>query len=232
VGLDVYVGSLTRYYTREWETMNAKAARELGIEYQLVGAEPADDAITDPDEVRELVDAWRTALASGTGRALEWDESVDTPYFTDKPDWDGYGALQLLAAYTELGETKPPKRDPREWGDDKRWKKVTKEQRRGNDVRFSHLYIPELWLPVRLDRPVPYVDPAGHEVLVGSTPVLLDQLDDLDAATYALTRDEHARWRREVEDPYEEDPARLGLTILLELAVQSVDHRLPMKLDY
>lgn len=32
---------------------------------------------------------------------LDWDERADASYFTDKPDWDCFGALVLLAAYEE-----------------------------------------------------------------------------------------------------------------------------------
>jgi hypothetical protein len=35
MGLDIYVGSLTRYYRRDWETIVQQAGRELGPIAQL-----------------------------------------------------------------------------------------------------------------------------------------------------------------------------------------------------
>jgi hypothetical protein len=36
MGLDIYVGSLTRYYARDWETVVQKHARESGIKLTVV----------------------------------------------------------------------------------------------------------------------------------------------------------------------------------------------------
>jgi hypothetical protein len=35
MGLDVYVGSLTRYYTGDWETIVQQAGREMGLEVRV-----------------------------------------------------------------------------------------------------------------------------------------------------------------------------------------------------
>ena len=49
MAVDLYVGTLTRYYTRQWENVVQKMAREQGLKYQLVTPNQGDkDAITDP----------------------------------------------------------------------------------------------------------------------------------------------------------------------------------------
>ena len=75
MGLDVYVGSLTRYYAGDWETIVQQTAREQGFSAEIVRAsEPPEDAITDPDTIRELVEAWQRLLE------LDWNESPEAPY--------------------------------------------------------------------------------------------------------------------------------------------------------
>jgi len=49
MGLDVYVGSLTRYYTANWETVVQRTAGEQGIKCQTIRTNPEPpDKITDP----------------------------------------------------------------------------------------------------------------------------------------------------------------------------------------
>jgi hypothetical protein len=144
VGLDIYVGTLTRYIAGDWETIVQRWARVNGTEVQLLRADPGpEDSITDPPVIGEAVEGWRAALVGGLGRALEWDETADAPYFTDKPDFDGYGSVQALAARVELGELEAPAARVAEWNDDDAWTRATSAPA----PRYAHLYDPELWLP-------------------------------------------------------------------------------------
>ena len=67
MALDIYVGSLTRYYVQDWETAGARAAREMGASYEVVRPQPhpAEDAVTDPAVVQEAVVGWRMSLEAG-----------------------------------------------------------------------------------------------------------------------------------------------------------------------
>jgi hypothetical protein len=71
-------------------------------------------------------------------------------------------------------------------------------------------------------------------VVVGSTTTLRRQLDDLNAATWKADARAVADWSREplVEDAPLEICARYAFSVLLGLARQAVEHKLPMKLDY
>ncbi len=37
-----------------------------------------------------------------------WPEDNEKPYYTDKPDWDAFGAMLLVAACHTYGEPVPP----------------------------------------------------------------------------------------------------------------------------
>ncbi len=66
MALDVYVGSLTRYYIEDWETPIQRYCRETGKEFVRVRvneqSNDSDDVIKDPAVVRSHVIAWRDAL--------------------------------------------------------------------------------------------------------------------------------------------------------------------------
>ena len=108
MGLDVYVGSLARYYTGNWET------KEAGIEVQVDRHGDSRDAIRNPLEVNRLVCEWRDHLSeelkSHLAAPVDWDERPDAPYFTDKPAWDCYSNLLLWAAYQEHPELPRPEK--------------------------------------------------------------------------------------------------------------------------
>ena len=63
VGLDIYVGSLTRYLAHDWETVLQRWARETGTSYVLtrVDLEPGEP-ITDPQVILDAVTSWQTGL--------------------------------------------------------------------------------------------------------------------------------------------------------------------------
>src|SRR5262245_14111366 len=104
MGLDIYVGSLTRYYCGNWETIAAQTAREQGMDFHVTRTNPGpSDKMTDPVEIRQAVDDWRAGVESALHPHLEahldWAEGAELEYFTDKPDWVGYAGVVLLAAH-------------------------------------------------------------------------------------------------------------------------------------
>lgn len=242
MGLDIYVGSLTRYYAHDWETVVQQAARSQGIPVQVVSANsPPDDEIRDPAQVRDRVFEWRGNMQTQLKGAklidadLDWPEQPDTPYFTDKPDWECFGAMTLLAAYEE--EPKPlfggrwPKTLKESWARDPKLEARLNAREPG---RYSHLYGCMAWIPVRLKNPVTGPLPAGDATMIGSAPALLEQLQLLNQRTYAGSPDDLVTWSREFPDPSDsrfEPKAKTGLAILLNLTRLAVEHHLPMLLD-
>ena len=119
MGLDIYVGSYSRYFTGNWENIVQQRGREEGWDVHIVRPANDEDAITDPKVVRPAVLEWRNSISEGLGdnlkEQLDWDESDDAPYFTDKPAWDGYGSLLLWAAYSEHPELTRPAAATEDW---------------------------------------------------------------------------------------------------------------------
>jgi len=112
MGLDVYVGPLSRYYAGDWETIVQQVAKGSGIAVEIVRPKPPrrgwfkklrDGLHFFRPTAEESVRRWRKRLRRDLGISdLDWNEDPETEYMTDKPAWDCYGALVLWAAYDEL----------------------------------------------------------------------------------------------------------------------------------
>jgi hypothetical protein len=93
MGLDVYVGSLTRYYTGGWETVVQQWGREHGVEVMVVRPDQGSGRLSSlwgrlfkrngsssEEKTRVAVIRWRgelgRALGGDAGRAVDWDESA------------------------------------------------------------------------------------------------------------------------------------------------------------
>jgi hypothetical protein len=235
MALDVYVGSLTRYYAGEWENVAESAAREQGAQFRIArsGSGGGD---SDPSRIQPAILAWRMALSQSLGvrltAAFDWDEDPAAPYFTGRPGWDGFGSLVLWAAYAEHPAMRRPPVLAEEWDSDPALVRSTAE---GFRSRYSHLVRNvELWLPSPFEFTFEGEDVDGRRVVVGSTSALRQQLDDLNAATWKANAEILAGWGREplADDAPLELNARYAFAVLHELARYAGEHRLPMKLDY
>ena len=236
MALDVYVGSLTRYYAGDWENIAEKTARERGAPYQIARPGGSADRRKDPQKIGPAIEAWRStlsaSLASHIARPLDWDEAVAAPYFTGRPGWDGFGSLVLWAAYAENPALRRPDILPEEWDNDPA---LIRSNASGFRSRYSHLVRNvELWLPTPFEFTFEGEDVDGRRVVVGSTMTLRRQLDELNAATWKASAAVVGQWGR--EPPAEDTPlelcARYAFAILLDLSRAAVELRLPMKMDY
>jgi len=234
MALDVYVGSLTRYYSGDWENVAEKVARERGVQYRVPKA--PRDRLTDAERIRPVVLAWRRklgeALAGRVDAALDWDESAQAPYFTDRPGWDGFGSLVLWAAYSEHPALRRPLQLPEEWDDDAA---LVRSNADSFKSRYSHLVRNiELWLPCGFDVSFEAEDAAGRKTVIGSVTTLRRQLADLNQATWKADAGDVAAWRGKAsDDSFDlEARARFAFSIMSALVERAADARLPMKLDY
>lgn len=98
MGLDIYAGTLTRYYTHNWKTAAQQFAEANGMEFQTIRPQTDNEDELSPDEVKEIATQWRDSIISGLNLdpVPVWNEDYDvTPYYTNKPDWDALSALLL-----------------------------------------------------------------------------------------------------------------------------------------
>ena len=241
MGLDVYVGPLTRYYTGNWETILQQATKGSDIPLRISRANPPKQGwfarLLDqfrprgPAAAARAVRRWRDRLRMELGMPdLDWNEYPEAEYVTDKPAWDCYGALVLWAAYDELPNAKR-RETANDWDKDPAY--LT--SRMNPHSRYPHLIADtELWLPVEFRVPVRTAAIAGDSIVVGSSVRLLAELRELNSRTWNAGDQQASQWRYDgakFGGPLESS-ARFAFSIFYKLAKRSVAARLPMKLDY
>jgi hypothetical protein len=164
------------------------------------------------------------------GDSFRWNENLEYQYFTDKPAWDCYGALVLWACYEQLPNAKRAN-TALEWSDDPAYRTGLQLP----DQRYPHLVADtEIWFPIEFEEPFGLTSITGQPMLVGSSAHLLRELEQLNASTWRASDEVIEQWRVEgAEYGAElEKSAQLGFAVFYELAKLSVQHKLPMKLDY
>ena len=100
MGLDIYAGTLTRYYTHNWKTVTQLFAEENGINFEVIRSKQEESELSSK-ELNQIVMQWRDAIIRGLNldSVPFWNEDFnETPYYTNKPDWD---ALNALLAFGE-----------------------------------------------------------------------------------------------------------------------------------
>jgi len=236
MALDVYVGSLTRYYAGDWESLTDRTARERRGKAEAGQPGVAGAPKKDRERIQASVLTWRrtldAALAPHLAEPLSWNEALEAPWFTDGVGWNGFGSLVLWAAYAEQPTLRRPAALPKEWDDDAA---LVRSNADGFRSRYSHLVRNvELWLPTTLDFTFEGEDVDGRRIIIGSSTRLRRQLGELNAATWKMEEDAMtalARGRPSGRASLEVT-ARHAMAVMSRLVRQAVQHRLPVKLDY
>ena len=200
MGLDVYAGTLTRYYTGNWKTRAQQWAEENGYEFSKVtpeGENVQEETVTDPAKVEEVVCAWRDFVVSQldekrSGTFSLWEENNTKEYYTDKPDWEAYGALILYAASKVFDETLQ-KNVKRNWdfGSHPLIKKALKDP----EHKWSLFKGATLWIPE--NDPIVFIGPTPSEdnSTVSTTRALSEELSMINELVWNASEEDILSWR-------------------------------------
>jgi hypothetical protein len=233
MALDVYVGGFSRYYAGQWDPPDQRPldAPQGGGQGVLGPSKPSDPV--EWDEVSEAVDRWCEALNSGLGDNLDvplaWDESSDTPYFTDRLGYEGYGALMVWAAYAEAGST-PPKQLAPDWYEDEVFVKYSKP---ANSDTYRAITATGLWLPGSFQFSFDFPFLTGDDVHITSNLALQEALEMLNSESLKL---QPVELDEVLQEGYHQgaplrDLATFGLSVFRSLCSKSEEHGLPIIID-
>jgi len=257
MALDVYVGTLTRFYTGNWRPIVAQLVDgphpdcgtigrvvERVVDFQTrtsdgkaqnIEVKVNQDQIRPASVARERIESWRRevngTLETRLTHPIEWVEADDGEYFTDKPGWGPYGALLLWAAHEEHPEFGWPTEVPKDLGTDPAFAASSEESM---SSRYPTLLRGDFWLPGAHSFTVNCQSPVGAEITLGFTEALFEDLRRLNSRTWRASEWKLARWFREAAregDPLELS-AKSAFSILFFLAKEAVDQDLPMVLDW
>lgn len=255
MALDVYVGPLTRFYTGSWWSIIVQFTDGLDPACGVLGGEierNADMQVNTPEGLKTIevksnrkyilplttaaqeIERWRQALnqtlAVHPEKPLDWPESNDGVYFTDKPGWTAYGALQLWAAHEEHPEFEAPATVPENIAADPAFELSSDEH---IATRYPNLLRSDFWLPGEYSFTSRGRAPNGNDVTFGFSTALVKELDELNARTWSADVATVSEWFLQAtkkEDAFE-NCARFGFAVFYALAWMAVEHHLPMVLD-
>jgi len=256
MGLDIYAGTLTRYYAQNWKTVVQQWAEENGYDFRRItaeGGEPPQETLS-PEEVQAAVSSWRDQLLAaipgpdGTPYA-PWEENNEKPYYTDKPDWDAFGALLLYAAARVYGEPAPPTVE-KNW--DFQEHPLVKRAMEDGEKNWSLFVGATWWLPIRDCFYLRGPNPAGAEIVISTAGSLLAELSRINELGWQADEETILRWASTEGYPvdgtveadksltwgaehtvYEtESLAKFACSILWQAAKYSLEHQVPILMDF
>ena len=217
MGLDIYAGTLVRYYAQNWESVVQKWAKANGYQFTRVtsGGEAADKERPELEDVMAAVGEWQQAIGgflTGSGLSFHpWAEDNTSPYYTDKPDWDAFGALLLFGACRYYGEPLPPTVE-------KGWNfflhPVVKRAIADPELNWSLYSGAELWLPLEGCYSFSGVDPSHKQRTISTAESLLMELSQINTLSWNADEETILSWA-DTEgypvNPWQEaDPGQIG----------------------
>lgn len=236
MGLDLYVGSLTRYFCGDWETSLQKAARKKGLSYVKPEAREKEEELPTREEMHPVVLEWQNELSRdkriSVSEPAAWDESEQSRYFTDQLHFQGHSSLLLWAAYFERNDLTRPKECVEDFNEDEAYLSCSADD---SKTEFKHLLRNTVcWLPADFAEPFEAMDVCGAELRYGSAQKLLEELIWLNTKTWKAERTDIERWRRLGlgQSCTLEEAAKYAMAVFLPLTERAIEHKLVMRLDW
>lgn len=252
MGLDIYVGPLTRYYSHNWKTVSQQWAEANGMGYQRFQANEDGGEDLPVEQVIEIVSHWRDsaleAVKSAAGEVEPWPEDNDRAYYTEKPDWPAFGALLLYAAAKIYGEAYPAT-VPKDWDF---WQEPLIQRAQGDvQVSWSLFKGAEWWLPIQAPLLFRGENPVGDTLVVSTAGALMLELLRINELGWKADEEAVLSWSKtegypqdgtlkdgklEMEQEHTEystvSLARFAYSIFWQAAKFSLQHQAPILLDY
>ena len=256
MGLDIYAGTLTRYYSRNWKAVTQKWAEANGLGFQIMRPNEDYNVSSQNDEmsieqIQNEMQEWSNTIANGLTSSTErnyeaWEENNEKDYFTDKPDWNAFGALLLYGACLKYNLPLPEK-VKKGWD----YQKDPIIIRTLNDSELNWSLFSEWWLPFDDCFSFNYTTPNGNEISISTTGALLEQLQKINELGWGAEESVLLNWSKTEGTPAESEVidgtynkietvneydvqslAKLGFSILYQAALFSKKHRVPILMDY
>lgn len=252
MGLDIYVGPLTRYYSHNWKTVTQQWAEANGMGYQVFRANETEGEDLPVEQIIEIVSRWRDsaleAVKSAAGAVEPWPENNEAAYFTDKPDWPAFGALLLYAA-AKIYSASYPAAVGKDW--DYLQEPLILRAMNDKDLQWSLFKNADWWLPLEAPLLFRGGNPVGDTITISTAGALLLELLRINELGWKADEETVLSWvhtegypqdgtirdgqlaMEQVHTEYSTvSLARFAYSILWKAAKFSLQHQAPILLDY
>lgn len=228
--VELFVGTLTRYYSADWQNARTRAGYPSPF-----GQKTTPQTVTDPVELQGEIAEWRDnaslKLQEHLKGPLHWQEGMLPPYFVGELGMTGYGGAILLTAYTNHAHLPRPVMFMPTWAGDAAIDASLKAEKK--DALWEVMNC-GIWFPDEFAFGIGLKDPSGTPLKAGSIELLWKGLQYLNEVNWGASAEDIATWRtRDVADGDSfETQAQFGFAVFHESCRLARENRLPMKLHY
>ncbi|MDO5746409.1 MAG: hypothetical protein Q4P66_01940 [Actinomycetaceae bacterium] len=253
MGLNVYAGSLTRYYSKDWRPVQQNEPITDG---KKMAPHPSKYPRALPseqwDELQETNERWRDEVLKVVSAKIQypveqWCEDVGIGYYTHNLTWQSYFAVMISAACLSYSQALPrdiPTHEPLH--QHPMFRKAYLDD--SNPV--SYLLRTEWWIPSQYEFIFTCKGPDGQPKTVSSTKILLRWLVELNNNFFHANEDYLTTWCQS-EGPRRNESgnmrwkegqyrpvypfvsyARHGFAVATKAAQYSIQHHVPLLLHY
>ena len=203
MGLDIYAGTLTRYYIRNWKTITQQFSEQYGFNYKVIrqSEDGQREQTARAEDVYNIVCQWKNRIENYIGSGGKWAEDYDkTPYYTDKPDWDAYNALRLVIAFKSQGKDFPNTVKKGFCCDDIDGFGEIYSHIKGQSILLDGC---EMYVPLFKDAYFEYVNPAMEKSRISTSLALMEELDRINSNIWGADRQTIMSWTTDEGYPVE-----------------------------
>lgn len=256
MGLDIYAGTFTRYYAQNWKTITQQWAEENGYAFSCITAnsDENDGETLSPDEIKGDMENYRNQILAaitpqGQPTYAPWVEDNQKPYYTDKPDWDAFGALLLYAAAEKLNAPLPvtvPK------GFDFNTYPLIKKMQETEGKNWSLFSGATCWIPIEEPFYFQGPMPTGAAAVIGTVGGLKAELEKINSFRWQADEEIILSWKKtegyvadstisaegqiiktaEYEQHNTESLAKYAFALFWEAVSFSLNQNVPVLLDF
>jgi hypothetical protein len=238
--LDIYSGSLTRYYARDWKTKNQQICESMGVEYRMVGPAAAveEEPRASKEDIEKAVGMWTDSLlgslSSQMGEELKnWTDNDKSSYYTAQLTWPAFNALILRAAYAAFPDLASEKPDLNEYQNDPAYLQFADDAYKSPYKILARNV--EIWLPCQISFAFVVPTITGRQTQMASVSTFKQHLEALNAALWQAEPEQIKSWQGE-GTPGSEQTLEILAKYAYSVFSDSLDfasaHNLPVLLDY
>jgi hypothetical protein len=230
--VDIFVGTLTRYYSTEWQNSRTRAGHRSPFGPQRSAA---NDIVIDPVELQGKIAVWleeaNDKLRERLKDPLSWREGMLQPHFSGELGLGGYFGMTLLAGYTLFPHLQRPSVYTSKLEGDPAYDTAAKAEKK--DALWEILNC-GIWYPGNFSTIIGMKDPSGAPILAGSIDLLWRAVEHLNEVNWGASPETITTWRSRVPNETDtfETQTQFGFATFYEMCRLAREHHLPLKIHY